>query len=353
MSSVRTRIGVVVVLVLLSLVVLVFSKGADYYATLSVPRNADAEQIKRAYKKLTLKHHPDRNRDDPEASKKFAAIQHAYDVLSDPKKKAVYDKYGEEGLKQQQQGGGGHPMDVFSDIFGGGFGFNFGGGFGDAEEVEEEFKGDDLKIPLDVSLEDLYSGKLLHFTRIRSAHHDNAQPKPCECRNKVIRMMIVNGQMQRVTENNCQECRDRFEVIQKTTDLTVEIDKGMREGETLTFYGEGDATTATRAGDLIFVVRLAPHKQFVRQGDDLKMKMLISLKDALVGFSTKIKHLDGREIVFESKEVLKPGDVRKIAGEGMPHRGDTSRHGDLHIEFDVKFPTSLTDKQKEDLKKIL
>jgi len=233
--------------------------------------------------------------------------------------------------------------------------FGFGGDdmFGGGEDTEEEFKGEDLKIPLDVTLEDLYTGKLLHFTRIRSAHHDDAQPRQCECRNKVIRMMIVNGQMQRITENNCAECKDRFEVIQKKTDLTVEIDKGMKEGEVLTFYGEGDATTATRAGDLIFVVRVVPHKQFVRNNDDLKMKMSISLKESLVGFSKKIKHLDGREVVFESKDVIKPGEVKKITGEGMPLRTDSAKHGDLHIEFDVKFPSTLTDKQKEELKNIL
>jgi DnaJ family protein B protein 11 len=166
--------------------------------------------------------------------------------------------------------------------------------------------------------------------------------------------MIVNGQMQRTTENNCAECKDRFEVIQKKTDLTVEIDKGLREGETLTFYGEGDATTATRAGDLIFVVRVAPHSQFTRHNEvDLKMNMSISLKEALVGFTRKIKHLDGREIEFESKSVLKTGDVKRITGEGMPLRTDNAKHGDILIQFEVRFPTTLTDKQKEELKNIL
>jgi DnaJ family protein B protein 11 len=347
-----------IALVLFFIVAFALAKSTDYYSTLSIPRNADAEQIKRAYKKLAIKNHPDRNK-EPDAQQKFSAISHAYDILSDPKKKAIYDKYGEEGLKQQQQGGGGgHPMDIFGNIFGGGGGgFNFGFGgddmFGGAEETEEEFKGDDLKIPLDVTLEDLYSGKLLHFTRIRSAHEDDAQPRQCECRNKVIRMMIVNGQMQRVTENNCAECKDRFNVIQKKTDLTVEIDKGMREGESLTFYGEGDATTATRAGDLIFIVRVSPHQQFVRHTDDLKMKLTISLKEALVGFTKTIKHLDGREVVYESKDVIRPGEVKKVVGEGMPMRTNTAKHGDLHIEFDVKFPSTLTDKQKEELKNIL
>lgn len=308
-----------------------------------------------------MKYHPDRYKGDDkaEAQKTYAKISQAYEVLSDEKKRQVYDRYGEEGLKQQERGGhpgGGH--DIFSEFFGGGGGFHFGfggdpfGGGGEQDE-EEEYKGGDLKIPLEVTLENLYNGKLMTFKRVRTAHESGAQPKKCECRNKVIKMMYVNGVMRRMTENNCEECKNRFDVIQKSTALTIQIDRGMKEGEEIVFYGEGDATRTHRSGDLIFVVRAKPHPTFTRVGDDLKMKMQISLKESLTGLSKTIKHLDDRNLLVKIADVIKPNSVRVIKGEGMPRKENPSQKGDLHIEFDVVFPASLTEAQQEELKKIL
>ncbi|KAG2378236.1 hypothetical protein C9374_008379 [Naegleria lovaniensis] len=329
--------------------------ASDLYEILHVPRNAAQDQIKRAFKKLTMKYHPDRYKgaDKAEAQKKYAQISHAYEVLSDEKKRQIYDRYGEEGLKQQERGG--HPgggMDIFSEFFGGGFHFNFGGG-DDSQEEEDEFKGQDLRIPLEVTLENLYNGKLMTFKRVRTAHESGAQPKKCECRNKVIRMMIINGQMKRMTENNCEECKNRFDVIQKATALTIQIDRGMKEGEEIVFYGEGDATKSHRSGDLIFVIKSKPHHVFTRVGDDLKMKMDITLKESLTGLVKTIKHLDDRNLQIKINDVIIPNSVRVMKGEGMPRKENPAQKGDLYIEFNVIFPTSLSDKQKDELKNVL
>ncbi|KAL9644475.1 hypothetical protein ABK040_016601 [Willaertia magna] len=338
--------------------------NTDYYKTLNIPKNASPEQIKRAFKELTKKYHPDRNKGNKaEAEKKYSQISHAYEILSDEKKRSIYDRYGEEGLKQHERGGhpggGGFGGDIFSDIFGGGggFHFNFGDPFGgmggdNNDNEEEEFKGPELRIPLEVTLENLYNGKLMTFRRVRTAHESGAKPKKCECRNKAIKVVVMNGVMKRITENNCEECKNRFNVIQKATALTIQIDKGMRDGEEIVFYGEGDATRSHRSGDLIFVLKARPHQTFVRQNDDLKMKLQISLKESLTGLVKVIKHLDGRKLTVKIDDVIKPGSIRVLKGEGMP-RKDSSAKGDLYIEFDVVFPNTLTNEQKQELSKIL
>jgi DnaJ family protein B protein 11 len=361
-----TSLLVIVSVVLLVILGVIYA-AKDYYAILSVPRNADGAQIKRAYKKLAIQYHPDRNQGDKTSEQKFLEISKAYEVLSDEKTRQIYDKYGEEGLnnqqRQQQQQGGAGGFDIFEQFFGGGapgggFHFNFGGGgdmFGESDdsESEDEFKGDDLRVPLEVTLEDLYSSKMMEFHRVRSAHHDNAQPKPCQCRNRMIRMTVVNGVMKRVVDNNCEECQNRFDVVQKTSDLTIQIDQGMQDGETITFFGEGDATASHRSGDLIFVIRALPHKVFQRNGNDLRMRLDITLKEALVGFTRKIQRLDGTDFELTISEIIRQGEVRRFRGEGMPARTDPSTKGELHIEFHITFPTSLTDAQKKQLSEIL
>lgn len=341
----------------LLLIVVSIAAAKDYYSVLSVPRNADASQIKRAYIKLAKALHPDKNK-APDAQERFKEVTRAYEVLSDEKQRQIYDRYGEEGLnnqQQRQQHGGGGGFDIFEQFFGGGgFGFGQGDMFGDdSGESEDEFKGDDLKVPLEVTLETLYSGKMMDFHRVRTAHKDNAEPKPCQCRNRMIRMTIVNGVMKRVVDNNCEECQNRFDVIQKSSDLSIQIDPGMADGEEITFFGEGDATPSHRAGDLVFVIRALPHSVFGRSGNDLRMKMQISLKEALVGFTRQVKRLDGSVLTLTFDEIIRQGEIRRVSGEGMPLRTDTNTKGDLIIEFNVQFPTTLTEDQKQKLAQIL
>jgi len=326
--------------------------NCNYYRDLGVSKSADVSQIKRAYRKLALKYHPDRNKGDKKASDKFIKIAKAYEILSDPQKRDVYDKFGEDGLKQhqQQQAQGFDPTNIFSQFFGG-FGFgNFGG---DQQQQEEDFKGEDVIIPLHITLEDLYKGKKLSFMRVRPAHEDGAIPKECKCkRSNSIRMVIINGVLQQQFDQDCSECQNRFEVSEKRSEIIVDIDPGMKDGEKIIYYGEGDATPNKRAGDLIFELHTASHPVFSRIKKDLKTKMVIPLVEALVGFKKSIKQLDGHEVVVESKDVIRPGYIMVIHGEGMPSNEISAKKGDLFIEFDVKFPLALSQEQKDELREI-
>jgi len=226
------------------------------------------------------------------------------------KKKEIYDRFGEEGLKQQNNEGF-DPSNMFQNFFrGSGFNFNFGDDM--QQESDEDFKGDDLEIPIHVSLEDIYNGKIFEFKRVRTSHEDGATPRECRCRQgNTIRMTIVNGVMQRTVDNNCEECQNRFTVVEKTSVITVDIEPGIQDGAKINYYGEADATTAKRAGDLIFVIVTAPHENFIRSKQDLKTKMTISLKEALIGFTRTIKHLDGRNVEIKSEEVIVPQFIKK------------------------------------------
>lgn len=162
--------------------------------------------------------------------------------------------------------------------------------------------------------------------------------------------------MRRITECRSNECKDRFDVIQKKTELSIEIEKGMLDGEQIVVFGEGDATTENRAGDLIFIIQAEKHKTFERVNrDDLKVDLKISLKEALVGFERQITHLDGRVVTIRHNDgrVIKPGDIMKMPGEGMPVRGNVEKKGDLFLQFDVQFPETLSKEQHEKLKTAL
>eukprot|EP00761_Pharyngomonas_kirbyi_P014906 gb/GECH01014937.1/.p1 GENE.gb/GECH01014937.1/~~gb/GECH01014937.1/.p1 ORF type:complete len:354 (+),score=69.68 gb/GECH01014937.1/:1-1062(+) len=348
---------IVVALVLLIVLVVTYVVAeVDYYKVLGVERGASASQIKRAYRKLAVKYHPDRN-DDPEAKKKFVDISNAYDVLSDDDKRRAYDRFGEEGVRRQEAGGGGghhHADDIFSSMFGRKFHFGFGGGPGmnmeDMEETEE--RAPDLMVPLVVTLEDLYLGRVYEFQRTRTAHPEGQEPKPCRCRSQTIRMTIVNGQMVRQVDNNCPECQNKYDVEQRTSQLLVDIETGMEDGQQIRFHGEGDARRDAPAGDLIFVIRAQSHPVFTRHGSQLHAEMDLSLKEALTGFNRTIKHLDGREINVRKDQVVVPGSHTKITGEGMPiHNSDD--YGDLIVKFNVVFPKNLTQEQQDTLRKIL
>lgn len=344
-------------------VFLVFSlRDTKYYDILGVSPSATKSEIRKAYKKLAVRYHPDQVPESEKemAHEKFSEVSNAYEILSDEQKRAQYDRYGEEGVKKGQGGGGfnfGDPGSIFERFFGSGFGFGGGGGGGDFNDggMEDEFSGPDLHIPLSVSLEDLYNGRSFGFTRVKTGHPIGSEPRECHCRNTVFRMVIENGRMRRVAENNCAECRDRFETETQTTRLLVDIEEGMEHGERIVFYGEGDASRSHRSGNLVIVLQQKPHPLFKRNGMHLSMDLDISLKEALSGFEREITHLDGRKIKIslEGTDIIRQGQKRVIKGEGMPRKQYTSDKGDLIITFNVQFPQSLSLEQKEKIAQIL
>lgn len=325
-----------------------FISAKSYYDILQVPKGASDEQIKRAYRKLALKYHPDKNPGNEEANKKFAEINNAYEVLSDGEKRGIYDRYGEEGLKQHMASGGrggGMGMniqDIFSEFFGGG---------GQREEEERIPKGDDVIVELDATLEDLYMGGSVKVWREKNVIKPAPGKRRCNCRNEVYHKQIGPGMFQQMTEQVCEECQN-VKFVREGDFITVDIEKGMQDGQEVVFYEEGEPEIDGEPGDLRFRIRTAPHDRFVREGNDLHTTVTITLVQALVGFEKKLKHLDEHLVDISTKGITKPKEVRKYKGEGMPLHLSTKK-GNLYVTFEVLFPTSLTEEQKRKIKEIL
>ncbi|EEE62392.1 dnaJ protein ERDJ3B precursor [Oryza sativa Japonica Group] len=324
--------------------------GKSYYDVLQVPKGASEDQIKRSYRKLALKYHPDKNPNNEEANKRFAEINNAYEILTDQEKRKIYDRYGEEGLKQFQaqggRGGGGgmNIQDIFSSFFG-------GGGGGMEEEEEQIIKGDDVIVELDASLEDLYMGGSLKVWREKNVIKPAPGKRRCNCRNEVYHRQIGPGMYQQMTEQVCDQCAN-VKYVREGDFLTVDIEKGMQDGQEVSFFEEGEPKIDGEPGDLKFRIRTAPHERFRREGNDLHTTVTISLLQALVGFEKTIKHLDNHMVEIGTKGITKPKEVRKFKGEGMPLY-QSNKKGDLYVTFEVLFPKTLTDDQKSKLKSIL
>ncbi|XP_052786954.1 dnaJ homolog subfamily A member 1-like [Mya arenaria] len=336
-------------------------KETAYYDELGVKPSSTPEEIKKAYRKLALKFHPDKHPEDPE---KFKHISQAYEVLSDPKKRETYDRGGEEAIKGGGGGGGGgfdfhSPMDIF-DMF-------FGGGRGRQRGPE---KGKDVIHPLKVSLEDLYNGATRKLSLKKKVicskcegrgGKEGAVEKCPTCKGQGIQVHIRQlgpGMVQQM-QSVCTECGGKRERInpklrcktclgKKTIEdhkiLEVHVDKGMKDGENIRFTGEGDQEPGLEAGDIIIVLDEKEHSRFKRNGSDLIMDMELQLVEALCGFHRTIETLDKRSLVISCLpgEVIKNDDIKCVLGEGMPVHRDPFTKGRLIIRFKVIFPKSGT-----------
>lgn len=352
-------------------------KDNKMYDTLGVTRDATETDIRKNYRKLAMQYHPDKNPNNPAAAEKFQEISHAYEVLSDAEKREIYNQYGEEGLKEG--GGAGYTAeDIFSQFFGGGF-FGGGGGGGPRRAGRpQQRRGEDLQHPLKVTLEDLYKGKTTKLSLQKSVlcadcngkGSKNPQAvKRCDgCRGqgvKVTLRQIAPGMVQQM-QQTCPDCRGTGEVIREKDRCTrcngaktyaekkvldVYVDKGMRHGTRVVFAGEGDQAPDIVPGDIIVVLQQKEHQTFKRDGDDLYMEQDLSLYEALCGYELRITHLDGRILRVRSTpgQVVTPGDIKCIAGEGMPIHKRPYEKGRLIIKFNVQFPKTL----KEDAVKFI
>ncbi|KAM4095126.1 hypothetical protein ACJW30_08G005700 [Castanea mollissima] len=261
-------------------------------------------------------------------------------------KRNIYDRFGEDGLKQHAASGGGrgggmNMQDIFSQFFGG----------GQMEEEERIVKGDDVIVELNASLEDLYLGGSVKVWREKNILKPAPGKRRCNCRNEVYHKQIGPGMFQQMTEQVCEQCPNvKYE--REGYFVTVDIEKGMQDGQEVVFYEDGEPIIDGEAGDLKFRIRTAPHDQFRREGNDLHTTITITLVQALVGFEKTIKHLDDRLVDIGTKGITKPKEVRKFKGEGMPLHFSTKK-GDLYVQFEVLFPTSLTEDQKTQIKAVL
>ncbi|GLV38881.1 shriveled [Carabus blaptoides fortunei] len=320
--------------------------GRDFYKILGITRSASTNQIKKAYRSQAKELHPDKNKDDPDASQKFQDLGAAYEVLSDPDKRELYDKCGEECLKKD---GMMNNADPFASFFGD-FGFHFGGG---NENSHETPKGANIIMDVFVTLEDLYSGTFVEITRNKPVIKTAKGTRKCNCRQEMVTRNLGPGRFQMMQQTVCDECPN-VKLVNEERTLEMEVEAGMVDGQETKFTAEGEPHLDGDPGDLILKIKTLPHPVFERKEDDLYTNVTLSLQDALVGFSLELKHLDGHAVSISRDKVTWPGARIRKKGEGMPNYENNNLHGTLYITFDVDFPKNeMSEQDKEDIKRIL
>ncbi|KAF7997192.1 hypothetical protein HCN44_005469 [Aphidius gifuensis] len=317
----------------LSLYIILVAAGRDFYDILGLNKRASTHEIKKAYRRLARELHPDKNKDDPEASRKFQDLGAAYEVLSDQSKREKYDQCGEECVKSDGSmgGGGGDP---FASFFGD-FGFHFGGE--QQQQQHQAHKGANVIIDLYVTLNELYSGNFVEITRNKLVMKPAKGTRKCDCRQELVTRNLGNGRFQMIQQAVCSECPN-VKLVNEERLLEFEVEPGMVDGQETKFVAEGEPHIDGEPGDLILKIRTQPHPVFQRVGDDLYTNITISLQDALVGFTLDIVHLDGHKVTITRDKVTRHGARMKKKGEGMPNYDNNNLHGYLYITFDVAFP---------------
>lgn len=342
------------ILVLTTLFLLSVSALADYYDTLEIKSDATESEVKKAFRRLSAKYHPDKNQGNEEAHKKYVEINKAYEILNDPEKRQIYDLRGQQGLDEHLQGG---TMDMWGNRRG-------------------QPRGPNAHADIPVDLAELYNGAVKEMSmqknvichKCRGTGAKDGQTTKCRaCGGKGVRMQKVQMgigmtmQMQTTCDvcggkgithaENCPVCRGRKVVPTKKT-LIVQIEKGMRDGQEIVFPRESEQSPDYMPGDVIFTLRQRPHHTFRREGNDLHTDLTISLKEAILGFSKRIRHLDDHYTEVSSNEIIQPFQVKKIAGQGMPIHGVPSQFGDLYVRFIVELPKKLSQSDRELLEKV-
>lgn len=352
---------------------IVLSSAADFYKLLGISRSASHKEIKKAYRSKSLEFHPDKNKSEG-AADQFSEIARAYEVLSDETLKEVYDQQGEEGLKRHEEhggmGGGGGGFgggDPFSDMFENHFGFGGGGGRG---RNDSEPRTDSIQIPLTLSLKQLYNGvmlDLLYYRDVLCTNWEECMRKDQGCSGpgvKIMRQQIAPGFVQQVEaqaphcvsrgkawRSNCKACPSGKTETEKIN-LSIDVTKGMRDGERISFEGVTDEKPGFLPGDLHFMIKATVHEDYHRQGDSLYITREIPLVDALTGFTIDLKHVDGHVFAVVVDGVTECDHVMRVPGKGMPRRNGRGM-GDLYITFEVDFPDSLTQAQISGIRSIL
>ncbi|KAJ4937691.1 hypothetical protein JOQ06_002323 [Pogonophryne albipinna] len=322
-----------------------------FYELLGVNPEASQDELKKAYRKLALKYHPDKN---PNEGEKFKLISQAYEVLSNPEKRSLYDQGGEQAIKEGGMGGGTSPMDMFNMFFGGG------------GRMQRERRGKNVVHQLSVTLDEMYNGSTRKLGLQKNIICDScegyggkkgAMEKCSICKGRGVQIKVQQigpGMIQQIqsvcadcqgqgekfsSKDRCKSCNGR-KVERKKKVLEVHIDKGMRDGQKITFTGEGDQEPGLEPGDVIIVLDQKDHPLFQRKDEDLIMKMDIKLSEALCGFKKTIQTLDDRTLVISALpgEVIKHNDIRCVQNEGMPIYKEPYEKGQLIIKFQVAFP---------------
>lgn len=347
-------------------------KETAYYDTLGVKPNCTPEELKKAYRKLALKYHPDKN---PNEGEKFKQISQAYETLADEAKRKQYDQGGEQAIKEGSGGGGGgfhSPMDIFDMFFG-------GGGMRGAHQREK--RGKDLIHQISVTLEELYNGSVRKLSLQKNIICDKCEGrggkegcvekcKTCKGSGMYTRIQQLGIGIVQQIKQVCPECRGQGEIISekdkcKKCDarkvvrerkvLEVHIDKGMTDGQKITFSGEGDQEPGLQPGDIIIVLDEQEHEIFKRSSTNLLMQMKLELVESLCGFHKAITSLDNRDLIISTipGEIIRDGDIKCVLNEGMPTYKNPFEKGKLLIQFVVVFPENIDPSHIPQLEKIL
>lgn len=355
------------------------SEEVDLYEVLGITSSASKAEIKKAYHKAALAHHPDKVAEDErvEAEVRFKAAKQAYEILNDDDKRHLYDTHGMAAFDPSNgMGGGAGPDmdDIFAQMFGGmgGMGGGFGGmpgmgGMGGGRNVPR--KGRSVEQEYEVTLEELYKGKTTKFSNTKNTVCSNckgsggkqgAKSNPCgSCSGRGMKAVLrqvgpglvtqetvpcgnCQGSGQVIPEKQrCKKCKGN-KVVEAKNVLELYIPRGAREGERIVLAGEADQLPDQEPGDIIFTLKETEHETFERAGADLRAELKISLVEALTGFNRVVlTHLDGRGIQLNVQQpngkVLRPGQVLKVEGEGMPMKRSDAK-GDLYLVVDIEFP---------------
>jgi molecular chaperone DnaJ len=339
----------------------------DYYEVLGVDRSADAETLKRAYRTLALKYHPDRNPDDAEAEDRFKEASEAYAVLSDPEKRRAYDRFGFEGVGA---GPGGFPdfgdLGSFGDVLNDLFGDFFGGRRADSRRRGRGRRGADLRYNLEFGLEEVLTGKeaKIQIPKMRpcetcrgSGARPGSGPETCERCGGSGQLMFQQGFFRisrpcdacggagEVLRDRCPDCRGSGRVEGQQS-LQVKIPAGVDHGTRLRLAGEGEAGIAGGpAGDLYVDVSIRPHPFFQRDGVNLHCQVPVPFVQAALGAEIEVPTLEGRETV-RIPEGTQSGKLIRLRGKGLPALGGKAR-GEQIVEIFVEVPTKLTPRQRE------
>lgn len=356
--------------------------GKDYYKILGISRTANDDEIKKAYRKLALKFHPDKNK-APSAEERFKEIAEAYEVLSDKKKRDIYDQYGEEGLQGGMPGAGGtdggqsfsytyhgDPRATFAQFFGSSdpFGLFFGNDSGgcrmfDGGNMFQSGMDDDtgdIFAQMGMGQRQQQSGPggafrsqsfNMHMPQNRTKAQ--VQDPPIEHDLYVTLEDIEKGCVKKIKISRSVMNQDGTSRKEEKV-LSISVKPGWKAGTKITFSREGDQVPGKIAADIIFIIRDKPHGTFKREGSDIRYISKITLKQALCGTMCHIPTLAGDHISLNTAgEVIKPNTVKRIQGKGLPFPKEPSRRGDLLIGFDIKFPDNISQSTKDVLADLL
>ncbi|CAM1341871.1 molecular chaperone DnaJ [Tenacibaculum amylolyticum] len=339
----------------------------DYYEVLGVSKSASASEIKKAYRKMAIKYHPDKNPGDSEAEEKFKLCAEAYEVLSDADKKARYDQFGHAAFEGGAGGFGGGGMnmdDIFSqfgDIFGGAFGGGFGG-FGGGGQRQARVKGGNLRIRVKLTLEEIAKGVEKKVKVRRKVKADGVSYKTCPtCNGTGQQMRVTNtilGRMQ--TATTCSSCHGAGEIIDKKPNeadaqgmvvkeetVSINIPEGVTEGVQLKVGGKGNEAPGKNSipGDLLVLIEEVPHETLKREGSNIHYDLYINFSEAVLGASKEVETVTGK-VKIKIEAGTQSGKILRLKGKGLPSI-ERYGNGDFLIHINVWTPQELTKEQRK------